>query len=174
MELKVAQHLAVLTNRFKGTGGIMNRHFIETLDSLYGPGFVRRNLQHIVEAVRSATLGRSVGPDSVLAVSFLHQHLHQPLGFNSVAAFSYNGSRADRAVVCTNGTWGAHRIGVLFLANGGTYVPEYRMPSWHLQTAQDWAWAHDQILEQGSDFLYGPGWEAAPPPSRRTTIAAPA
>lgn len=174
MELKTAQHLAVLTNRFKGTGGIMNRHFVETLDSLYGPGLVCRNLRHIVSAVRTSTpYDHCIGPDSILAVSFLQQH--QVRDFQWLRDnICYTGPERSRRAICVRVPIEGHHLGVLLLSNGGEdAMPTFQLPSHHLQTEQDWAWAHDQILEKGADFLYGSGWSSTQPPSRRTTIAVP-
>ena len=159
MDQNTKQHLAVLTHRFRGTGGIINRHFVETLDALYGPGLIRRHFHLIYDAVmRTYPNPHLVGPDSILAVSFFHQHGLSEQDFREIEELSYEGLVRARAVttMVSNGGHGPLRLGVLFMSRGGNQTaPTPRLPADVLLTPEDGAWAHDQILEKGPEFLYG-------------------
>lgn len=158
MDQKIKQHLAVLTHRFRGTGGIINRHFVETLDALYGPGLIRRHFHHICNAVmRNYPNPCLVGPDSILAVSFFHQHGLSEGDFRTIGELSYGVLVPSRTVTTTvvYGEHGLLQLGVLFMSRGGNRTaPTPRLPADVPPTPEGGAWAHDLILEKGPEFLY--------------------
>lgn len=174
MDQKVAQHLSVLTNRFKGTGGIVNRHFVETLDALYGPGLVRRNFHHILDVVRLVTsVTYRSGPKSILAVSFPLLHNISPSDFrHHFSLVEYINPEHSRTMLARLYTRD-FPIGVLYMANG-EHAPyrSWNLPSQYILTEQDGAWAHDRVLELDEEFLYGQfPWSTTPAPSQRITLA---
>lgn len=181
--LNQSKHQAVLIQQFRGTHGLPNRHFIQTLHRLYGAGFVRNNFRQIFNHVVGVLIDRPINQDSVLAVTF--PYLHGIAAHNGeldeFMHSNYVRTGASRSIY--NHLVHLSGLPAMLISHYtvSPVTPELplrvvttRCDTSGLRDGEDFHWVHDQILQHDVDVYDMSFWRRNTVPSAaRASVSRP-